>query len=75
MARVLRPGGELRIATDDPTYLEWTLCHMAAAGDFDWQARSADDWRQRPADWPQTRYERKARKAGRRCTYLRYLRR
>ena len=75
LARVLRPAGELRIATDDPTHLEWILRLMTAARDFDWQARSADDWRQRPGDWPQTRYEKKALKAGRRCTYLRYLRR
>ena len=75
LARILRPGGELRIATDDPVYLEWTLRHMTAATGFDWQARQADDWRRRPSDWPETRYEQKALKAGRRCTYLRYLRR
>lgn len=75
VARILRPGGELRIATDDPTYLEWTLRHMAAADAFVWQARRADDWRVRPQDWPQTRYGKKALKAGRRCTYLRYTRR
>ncbi len=74
LARLIRPGGELRIATDDPVYLEWTLRHMAGNTTFTWLAQSADDWRVRPADWPQTRYERKALKAGRRCTYLRYLR-
>ena len=75
LARLLRPAGELRISTDDPGYLEWTLRHMARCAAFDWQAAAADDWRRRPADWPETRYEKKALKAGRRCTYLRYLRR
>ena len=73
LARVIRPGGELRIATDDPVYLEWTLRHMPGSP-FRWQAAAADDWRIRPDDWPGTRYEQKALKAGRRCTYLRYSR-
>ena len=75
LARRLRPGGELRISTDDPGYLEWTLRHLGQHTAFGWLATAAADWRVRPADWPQTRYESKALKAGRRCTYLRYRRR
>ncbi len=35
---------------------------LAARGraDFAWQVQGAQDWRLRPADWPQTRYEAKA---------------
>lgn len=73
-ARLLRPGGELRIATDDPGYLLWTLRHMGPRADFHWTAQSASDWRQRPADWPQTRYEKKALAAGRPPTFLIYRR-
>jgi tRNA (guanine-N7-)-methyltransferase len=40
-----------------------------------WQAERPADWRQRPADWPATRYEQKALAAGRSPVYLRYRRR
>jgi tRNA (guanine-N7-)-methyltransferase len=42
---------------------------------FVWTARRANDWRQRPADWPETRYERKALSAGRKPAYLSFRRR
>ncbi len=74
-ARLLRPGGELRLATDDRGYLRWMLEHMGASPQFDWLAQRARDWRERPADWPETRYEAKARAAGRPPVFLRYRRR
>lgn len=60
LARVLKPGGELRFATDDAGYLTWTLERLMAHRAFAWTAQSASDWRARPLDWPQTRYEAKA---------------
>jgi tRNA (guanine-N7-)-methyltransferase len=39
-----------------------------------WQAESPADWRQRPPDWPETRYEAKAEAAGRKRYYFRFLR-
>ena len=40
-ASKLKPGGELRIATDDPTYLEWTLMVMQRhQATFDWLAKA-----------------------------------
>jgi tRNA (guanine-N7-)-methyltransferase len=74
LARVLRVGGELRLATDHADYAAWALQHLMADDRFSWTATRADDWRQRPADWPATRYEQKALKAGRTCVYLRFLR-
>ena len=56
VARVLRPGGEWRIASDDPTYQAWTAAVMAQQNMFEVPAPSAH----RPDGWPQTRYERKA---------------
>jgi tRNA (guanine-N7-)-methyltransferase len=50
----------LRFATDDPGYLAWALERLCAHPRFTWTARRADDWRKRPADWPPTRYEKKA---------------
>ena len=60
LARVMKPGAELRFATDDPGYLAWALERLCAHRAFAWTARRAQDWRVRPADWPQTRYEAKA---------------
>lgn len=75
LARVMAPGAELRIATDHPGYLAWIVEHLHRAPAFEWLARRPGDWRNRPADWPPTRYEEKAIAAGRRCAYLRYRRR
>ena len=74
LADAMTGGAELRIATDDPGYLEWILRHMQRHPAFVWQARRPADWRERPADWPATRYEQKALAAGRSCAYLRYVR-
>ena len=74
-ARVLSPGAELRVASDIPDYIRWTLMHARHAGDFTWTAEKADDWRRRPDDWPQTRYEAKAAREGRAATYLIFRRR
>lgn len=74
-ARLLAAGGELRVASDIPDYVRWTLMHARQAHGFDWTAERADDWRVRPADWPQTRYEAKALREGRTCAYLIFRRR
>jgi len=73
-ARTMRPGAELRFATDDRNYLAWTLERLTAHNAFAWLAGSAADWRVRPEDWPQTRYEAKAIKERRACAYLRFQR-
>lgn len=75
LARVLKPGAELRLATDDPDYLAWMLDAVLRHPAFAWTARRPDDWRIRPADAPPTRYEAKAIAAGRRPAYLRFARR
>lgn len=71
---LLRPGGELRIATDDIGYLRWILARVTAHPGFRWTARRPSDWRDRPEDWPETRYEAKGREQGRPPTYLRFER-
>ena len=75
LARVMRDGAELRLATDHIDYLDWMLERLTAHPAFLWMAACADDWRQRPDDWPETRYEAKARAAGVKSTYLRFARR
>jgi tRNA (guanine-N7-)-methyltransferase len=73
-ARVMADGAELRIATDHPVYKTWTLWQIGKHPEFEWLARSPGDWTDRPPDWPATRYEQKASRAGRTCLYLRYRR-
>jgi tRNA (guanine-N7-)-methyltransferase len=75
LASVMQPGAELRLATDDPGYLGWMLELVTAHPDFLWAARTPADWRERAPDWPATRYEEKARAAGRTPAFLRFIRR
>lgn len=70
LARAIRPGGTLRVASDIADYVRWSLIHIVPSGLFGWRARGPADWRVRPADWPGTRYEAKALKAGRVPAYL-----
>ncbi len=75
ISRALHTGGELRVATDITDYADWTLLHLLPREDFEWTARRADDWRLPWQGWPGTRYEAKARRAGRSSTYLIFRRR
>jgi tRNA (guanine-N7-)-methyltransferase len=75
LADIMTDGAELRLATDDPSYLTWMLEHATAHPAFSWTARRPADWRERPADWAATRYEQKARSAGRNPVFLRFERR
>ena len=70
---VLVPGGEFRVATDIADYADWTMIEIMRHGGFDWPAQCADDWRIKPADHVQTRYEAKALKADRKPAYLRFF--
>lgn len=77
-ARLLKPGCELRIASDIPDYVRWTLMHLQMhnrhSPDFEWTATCKADWTDRPDDWPQTRYEAKAIREGRPPAYLKFIR-
>lgn len=74
LARVLRPGAELRFATDIDSNAAWTLARVLRSSDFIWAASEAADW-QKPWDgWTGTRYEAKALRAGRRPAYFTFRR-
>jgi tRNA (guanine-N7-)-methyltransferase len=74
IAAKLKPGCEFRLGTDDPTYCRWSMMVMNKRRDFEWTAQTPADFLTRPDDWPETRYERKARRQGREVWYFRYLR-
>ncbi len=74
IAAKLKPGAEFRLGTDDPTYCRWSMMVMNQRRDFVWTAEGPQDILTRPADWPETRYERKARRQGHELWYFRYIR-
>lgn len=74
-AAKLKRGGEFRLATDDPTYLAWSLMVMQRhAHQFEWLAETPKDFLEPSGGWIETRYGAKSRREGRRPYYLRYRR-
>jgi tRNA (guanine-N7-)-methyltransferase len=74
-ASKIRSGGEFRLATDDPTYLTWSLMVMQRhLGQVEWLAERPEDFLDSPGGWIETRYGAKSRREGRRPYYLRYRR-
>jgi tRNA (guanine-N7-)-methyltransferase len=70
LARALADDGELRMATDHAGLGPWIEQQMESHRAFRLQCRAQT----RPEDWPSTRYEEKARRAGREALYLSYAR-
>jgi tRNA (guanine-N7-)-methyltransferase len=71
LARVLKPGAEWRVASDDPTYQAWVRDVMEAQAEF----TAGEPATSRPDGWPATRYEAKALQAGRQPLYWSFWRR
>jgi tRNA (guanine-N7-)-methyltransferase len=71
LARVLKPGAQWRIASDDPTYQAWVEAVMSQQDLFETPVPA----RQRPPGWPPTRYEAKALREGRIPLYWTFIRR
>ena len=59
VARLMRPGGAMRFATDWADYADQVLTLLPGRTDFAWTAEAADDWRRPPIDHVTTRYEEK----------------
>ncbi|QFU14932.1 tRNA (guanine(46)-N(7))-methyltransferase TrmB [Microvirga thermotolerans] len=74
LARVMKPGAELRFASDIDNYVGWVLARVLRSPDFRWIAERPDDWRKPYEGWPGTRYEAKAIREGRVPSYLRIVR-
>jgi len=74
LARVMKPGAELRIATDWDDYATWILEQLLPHPAFIWQADKATDWNQPWEEWIPRRYEQKARREGRTTSYMRFIR-
>lgn len=70
LARMMRPGAQLVVASDHAEYIGWALLQISRHPDFSWMAENAADWRTPPAGWVTTRYEEKALIKGIKATYL-----
>ena len=58
-ARILKPGGQLRVATDVKSYADHAMSELTGDDRFEWTANCAADWSRPPADHIRTRYETK----------------
>ena len=74
LKRVMKPGAQLRFATDIDDYAAWTLARIQGCSAFRWGAETAQEWRTPWAGWTMTKYEAKAIAAGRRPVYLTFIR-
>jgi|AACY02.9.fsa_nt_gi Predicted S-adenosylmethionine-dependent methyltransferase len=59
-AKKIKHGGILRLATDHSDYASWMLGKMTKHSEFVWQLDKVRDWYKEPADWTETKYQRKA---------------
>ncbi len=69
-SRLLRPGSELRFASDIADYAEAAIEHVTAHPDFEVAQIFTSANREAVPDWPITRYEKKASKQGRSSTFI-----
>src|SRR5688500_4185527 len=75
IAAKMKPGGEFRLATDHPVYLDHALMVMQRhRHQFEWLVERSADWLTYPGGWPTTRYAAKARREGRTPHQFRYRR-
>ncbi|MBL8643306.1 MAG: tRNA (guanosine(46)-N7)-methyltransferase TrmB [Rhodospirillaceae bacterium] len=74
LARVMRPGAELRIASDHPVYIQWVMEQVPPHPAFTWQVTGPEDWATAPPDHVETRYQLKAGKEGRKPAFFRFFR-
>lgn len=65
LARLIRPGGSLVLASDHPVAKSWLLQAACLHADFRWTARRPADWRERPHALVPTRYMKKAERESR----------
>lgn len=63
IVRLLKPGGELRFASDHAGYVAWAMHHLSwckrECEPLHWENHDPNQWHQRPHAWPATRYEEK----------------
>ncbi len=72
--RIHKPGGRLLLATDHEDYSVWMLELLLTSPHYEWQAREVADWNTPPADWTETKYQRKTTAEGRAPVFMECVR-
>ena len=75
LAQLIRPSGQLVLASDEPTAKGWLLQTAMSHPQFCWTATRPSDWRKRPPHLPATRYMAKAEQASRQPSWFIFERR
>lgn len=70
--RLLKPNALFRMSSDHPVLAAWQLEKTYFHQGFEWTATCAADWRDRPADLPETRYQQKGLRQGRETVFLNF---
>ena len=70
LAQLIRPSGQLVLASDEPTAKSWLLKTAMSHPQFCWTARRPADWRQRSPCLPATRYMAKAEQESRQPSWF-----
>lgn len=74
LARIQKPGGKLLLATDHYDYATWMLEQLHATPYYRWTAKRSADWLDFPAEWVETKYQRKTTAEGRAPQFFHCLR-
>jgi tRNA (guanine-N7-)-methyltransferase len=74
MARIISPGGELRLASDDQNYVKHMVNIMNENPNFTATPSFLNAPHTSPEDWVETRYEKRGKRKGHLCSYLSYKR-
>ena len=70
LAQLIRPSGQLLLASDEPTAKGWLLQTAMSHPQFFWTARRPADWRKRSLCIPATRYMAKAEQESRQPSWF-----
>jgi tRNA (guanine-N7-)-methyltransferase len=68
-----KKNAPLIITTDDNSYKKWIMAEYFKNNLWSWQARSKKDWEEFPKDWTETKYQKKAKAAGRENIFLKFI--
>ncbi|MYE36732.1 MAG: tRNA (guanosine(46)-N7)-methyltransferase TrmB [Rhodobacteraceae bacterium] len=74
LAKIMKPGARLRIATDISDYARQAVEQLNLNPHFEWEAEAPSDWKLPWKDWQSTRYEKKALLNSRVPIYLTFRR-
>lgn len=74
LGRVLRPGAQLVLATDDRNLADWMLLHTVLSPYFSWNNAQNAAWEKPPVHWVETRYQQKAAQQGRLAFFMSFTR-